>query len=98
MARGLIFFGSGGDKILPVTFDTVRRGINPENDFVCHRITCYVSQQRLSAEVMRQQYNANKCFGLMEDFLLFFKLGIERVVITCQTTQLGTSVQIMSKK
>ena len=40
MARGLIFLGSGGNKILPVTFDAVQRGINPENDFVRHRITC----------------------------------------------------------
>jgi len=96
IAKGLIFLGGRGDKILPATFDAVRRGIN--NDFVRHRITCYVSQQRLNAGVTRQQHNADKCFGLMEDFLLFFKSGIERVVVTCQTTQLGTSVQIMSKK
>jgi len=34
MARGLIFFGNGGNKILPVTFDAVRRDINLGNDFV----------------------------------------------------------------
>jgi len=34
MARGLIFLGSGGDKILPATFDTIWRGINLGNDFV----------------------------------------------------------------
>jgi len=66
MARGLIFLGGGGDKILAATFDAVRRGINPGNDFVRHRITCYVSQQRLSAGVTRQQHNADKRFGLME--------------------------------
>jgi len=40
IARGLIFLGGRGDKILPATFDTVWRGINPGNDFMCHRITC----------------------------------------------------------
>ena len=68
IARGLIFLGGRGDKILPATFDAVRRGINPGNDFVRHRITRYVSQQRLSAGVTRQQHNADKRFGLMEDF------------------------------
>ena len=71
MARGLIFLGGGGDKILAATFDAVRRGINPGNDFVRHRITRYVSQQRLSTGVTRQQHNADKRFSLMEDFLLF---------------------------
>jgi len=33
MARGLIFLGSGGNKILPVTFDAVQRDINLGNDF-----------------------------------------------------------------
>jgi len=33
MARGLIFLGSGGNKILLVTFDAVQRGINLGNDF-----------------------------------------------------------------
>ena len=33
MARGLIFLGSRGNKILLVTFDVVQRGINLENDF-----------------------------------------------------------------
>ena len=55
-----------GWSVLPATFDAIRRGINPGNDFVCHRITCYVSQQRLSAGVTRQQHNADKRFGLME--------------------------------
>jgi len=42
MARGLTFLGGGGNKILSATFDTVWRGINPGNDFVYHRIMCYV--------------------------------------------------------
>jgi len=66
MARGLIFLGGGGHKILAATFDAIRRGINPGNDVVRHRITCYVSQQRLSAGVTRQQHNTDKRFGLME--------------------------------
>jgi len=67
MAKELIFLGSRGDKILPVTFDTVRRGINLGNDFVHHRITCYVSQQRLSMGITQQQHNANKHFSLIEE-------------------------------
>jgi len=67
IAKGLIFLGGRGDKILPATFDAVWRGINPGNDFVRHRITRYVSQQRLSTGVTRQQHNADKRFGLMED-------------------------------
>jgi len=51
MAKELIFLGSGGDKILPTTFDAVWRGINLGNDLVHHRITCYVSQQRLSTGI-----------------------------------------------
>jgi len=52
IARGLIFLGSRGNKILPTTFDAIWRGINLGNNFVYHRITCYVSQQRLSMGVM----------------------------------------------
>ena len=33
MARGLIFLGSRGNKILPMIFDAVQRGINLGNDF-----------------------------------------------------------------
>jgi len=66
VARRLIFLGGGGYKILAATFDAVRRGINPGNDLMRHRITCYVSQQRLSAGVTRRQHNADKRLGLME--------------------------------
>jgi len=52
MARGLIFLGGGGNKILPATFDAIQRGINLGNDFVYHRIMRYISQQRLSMGVM----------------------------------------------
>jgi len=72
IARELIFLGGRGDKILSMAFDAIQRCINLGNDFVYHRIMHYVSQQRLSTRVTRQQHNANKCFGLMEDFLLFF--------------------------
>jgi len=51
MARGLIFLGGRGNKILPATFDAIQRGINPGNNFMRHRITRYVSQQRLSIGV-----------------------------------------------
>jgi len=52
IARGLIFLGGRDNKILPMTFDTIWRGINLGNNFICHRITYYVSQQRLSMGVM----------------------------------------------
>lgn len=66
VARRVIFLGSGGYKVLAATFDAVRRGINSGNDLVRNRITCYVSQERLSAGITRRQHDTNERLGLMK--------------------------------